>query len=270
MAHLIIPRRYLVVNRGRRPSRDLMGVRFGKLVATEYLGVINGDSKWKCACDCGRTHIVKASSLTKGDSKSCGCLRRNKPLELIGAKFGRLTVVELMPRRGRARVWKCVCECGNEIYVSSGFLRAGYVTSCGCKRLWHKTAPGVASQRKLFYSYQRDAQRRRGGSGLEFSLTFDQFKKITSSNCHYCGANPSQVVERLTRFNGHYVYNGIDRVDSTKGYIEDNCVPCCKACNWMKNKMTREAFLGHIGRIYRTSIAPNERSRSPQVDEVAA
>ena len=35
-----------------------------------------------------------------------------------------------------------------------------------------------------------------------------------------------------------------------KGYIIENCVPCCKRCNWMKSDMNKEEFISHIKDIY--------------------
>ena len=51
--------------------------RFGRLVVT----TLHGYSKyrqaiWECLCDCGRTAIVRGSDLRVGDTRSCGCLRR--------------------------------------------------------------------------------------------------------------------------------------------------------------------------------------------------
>ena len=43
---------------------------------------------------------------------------------------------------------------------------------------------------------------------------------------------------------------GIDRIDSTKGYSKDNCVSCCKMCNIMKNKFSKEDFLNKVESIY--------------------
>lgn len=45
-----------------------------------------------------------------------------------------------------------------------------------------------------------------------------------------------------------YVYGGIDRVDSSKGYTVDNCVSCCRECNVSKGTMSLEAFLRKLSR----------------------
>lgn len=51
---------------------------------------------------------------------------------LIGNKYGKLTVVSLFNSGGRAGChWVCVCDCGNETVVHSQSLRRGLTTSCG-------------------------------------------------------------------------------------------------------------------------------------------
>lgn len=50
---------------------DIRGQRFGRLIAKEYIG----GHKWRCVCDCGCISYVRASSLRRGSTKSCGCLR---------------------------------------------------------------------------------------------------------------------------------------------------------------------------------------------------
>lgn len=50
--------------------------------------------------------------------------------------------------------------------------------------------------------------------------------------------------------NGGYTYNGIDRVDNTKGYEETNVVPCCTVCNRAKMAHTQEEFFDRVRRIY--------------------
>lgn len=49
-----------------------IGQRFGRLVV---LGLAE-QGKWKCQCDCGNISIVFTGNLVKGNTRSCGCLRR--------------------------------------------------------------------------------------------------------------------------------------------------------------------------------------------------
>lgn len=54
---------------------DLTGIRFGRLTVVERRGSSKqGEPLWYCVCDCGNTNIVRAQSLKKGHTKSCGCL----------------------------------------------------------------------------------------------------------------------------------------------------------------------------------------------------
>lgn len=56
---------------------DLSGKRFGRLVAIKPQGKsTNGNLRWLCHCDCGNYTVVDGVQLRRGDSKSCGCLRR--------------------------------------------------------------------------------------------------------------------------------------------------------------------------------------------------
>ena len=52
--------------------------------------------------------------------------------------------------------------------------------------------------------------------------------------------------------------NGIDRIDSSKGYVFDNCVPCCKHCNIMKMTMTIDEFINKIKKILNVWVKREE------------
>lgn len=51
---------------------------------------------------------------------------------LIGQKFGRLTVIAEEPPKNRAARWRCICECGTETTVAESRLVSGNTKSCGC------------------------------------------------------------------------------------------------------------------------------------------
>lgn len=52
--------------------------------------------------------------------------------DLIGQKFGMLTVMDYLYSHNGNAVWKCRCDCGNETRASTGSLRFGAIVSCGC------------------------------------------------------------------------------------------------------------------------------------------
>jgi len=88
----------------------------------------------------------------------------------------------------------------------------------------------------LFHLYKYQAK----GRDLVFSLTQDQFKILTQGKCFYCGIAPIHVHKHRNRI---YLYNGVDRLDNTMGYVIENCVSCCPTHNRMKFQMSPEQFI---------------------------
>lgn len=122
---------------------DLTGKRFGRLVVERKIPrKIRGRVFWECKCDCGNVKTVESGNLKNGHTKSCGCLSKemietvglNNLIDLVGNKYGRLTVVKDSGKRKSSKnvIWECKCDCGNKTYVESGNLKNGNVRSCGC------------------------------------------------------------------------------------------------------------------------------------------
>lgn len=113
----------------------LTGKRIGKLIVIEELDERkNGCIMWKCRCDCGNEIVVETRKLTSGRVTSCGCQKKKLSRNIAGEKFGKLTALE--PTANRTRngyvIWKCRCDCGNELEVSRNILVQGMKHSCGC------------------------------------------------------------------------------------------------------------------------------------------
>ena len=56
---------------------------------------------------------------------------------LIGQKFERLTVLEIIKVKNSHTKARCVCDCGNEITTQVQYLLTGHTKSCGCYREEH-------------------------------------------------------------------------------------------------------------------------------------
>lgn len=67
---------------------------------------------------------------------------------------------------------------------------------------------------------------------LEFLITKNYFDEKIKEQCYLCGKFPSQTHK-----------NGLDRVDSSIGYIETNLQSCCGNCNYMKTNYPLNLFL---------------------------
>ena len=171
----------------------------------------------------------------------------------VGNVHGRLKVLRRATKdelsrtqkRNSGAYWVCQCKCENLTVVSGGNLRARITKSCGClaeevkSQIRHTAKPeGVAAMNSLMRSYKQRAREH----NWDWKITRDEFAKLTSCKCYYCGGEPSQTHHKPNA-NGSYIYNGIDRIDSDRGYVVDNVVACCKWCNYAKHDKTVEEFL---------------------------
>lgn len=173
-----------------------------------------------------------------------------KFIDLTGQKFGKLTVIkrENNNKYGSA-TWMCKCDCGNETIVMGSNLKRKEIISCGCYPKGVVPFPnGEADAHKLFRDYKFKAKNK----DIPFELSLEEFLKLTSGNCFYCGAKPSQIKKSgRTKNSDSYIYNGIDRINSNEGYTKENTVTCCWKCNRAKSTMMQKDFFEWVNNIYK-------------------
>lgn len=169
----------------------------------------------------------------------------------IGQKFNKLTATGYshVGKNGQ-RYLEFRCKCGNKVVRSACRVRSGKVRSCGCLRReitikQFGLFPGQAAIRAVMNDYRQSSKRR----NLVFKLTEKFFRHTTQKDCFYCGQKPS-TVRKLKSDTGEFVHNGLDRVDSSKGYVENNVVPCCPVCNRAKGDMKQKDFYEWIQRAH--------------------
>lgn len=175
-----------------------------------------------------------------------------KIIDLTGMRFGKLTVVgdDEHRRTDRGQIlWKCKCDCGNYTYGITYKLKNGFKTSCGCNaKNYFKPKQKTDIERKhtaisrIIGRYKSKAKTR----NIEWNINEKLFISTIEKACYYCGIESSMQLN----INGFiYRYNGIDRIDSSKDYISDNIVPCCKNCNMAKSDLRQSEFYDWVKRI---------------------
>lgn len=180
--------------------------------------------------------------------------------DLTGMTFDRLTAIEPIPgsadQPSRLQ-WVCRCSCGTITYVRASHLkRSNGTKSCGClsreiaskhrKLLNHtkrKHSLTDTTWRSLWTSHVSGAKAR----NLEW-LGFDDYVQWLTEQpaCWYCGVAPS---ERVARYGEPVLAHGIDRIDSSMGYVPGNIRTACMHCNRAKMDASTEDFLAMCRRV---------------------
>ena len=142
-------------------------------------------------------------------------------VDFINQRFGRLVVIEKTDKRsGTNVIWKCKCDCGNEVFVSSSNLRSGHTQSCGCLQKERvskaKTTHGMRFTSEYYswnnmkarcynpnYKHYKDY----GGRGITIC---DRWRDSFENFLEDMGSKPS---------NKH----SIDRIDVNGNYDPENC-----------------------------------------------
>lgn len=143
-----------------------------------------------------------------------------KHLDLVGQKFGRLTVTGFYgtTEDRMSRLWSCSCSCGGTLVVSSKLLRNGTTKSCGCLMkdvLVARNKTHGMSKTPMYtlwcammsrcYNKNNKAYYRYGGIGITVCDRWHEYHLFLQD----MGEKPEGL--------------SLDRVDNSLGYSAANC-----------------------------------------------
>ena len=183
-----------------------------------------------------------------------------------GNRYNRLTAIRFVGmNRYHKSVWEFRCDCGGITEASLTEVKYGHIKSCGCLVSEHleeihgqnRLPEGESSFNGLYQHSKRGAIAR----GHAWNIDKECFRKLAESDCFYCGAPPTRQFRSNVSSNGTYGYNGIDRVDSARGYETDNVVPCCWICNRAKYTMSVDEFLAWVKQVFEHSIGSRDAKK---------
>lgn len=212
---------------------NLTGKQFGRWTVISKAEKRGRYYYWHCKCFCGNEKDVRERSLLEGTSMSCGCIQKEvaakmcsetKKKDLIGERFGRLLVVENLgyKRERHGTIWRCLCDCGNEVNVVGHALKKGATVSCGCyaRESQSKRAKTHGESKTRLYSIYRGMISR---CYCENSGEF--YKNYGGRGITVCDAWKSSY-ENFRDWalnNGYSDELTIDRIDVNGNYCPENC-----------------------------------------------
>ena len=124
-------------------------------------------------------------------------------IDLTGKKFGRLTAVEKLYKKGNEWYWKCQCDCGNICEVRGVSLREGKTKSCGCLKQESDKKPKGNAKNEIDNKYGHLTVIARAGSTP---------RGIAQWECKCDCGNPNHIIvtgDNLRR--GHTLSCGCDK-----------------------------------------------------------
>jgi hypothetical protein len=138
-----------------------------------------------------------------------------KFIDRVGMRYGRLRVLaEAGIGAHKKRLWKCLCDCGNELVVTAGSLATGNTRSCGCYHQeviikhggWQK--PSYNTWRAMIRRCTKPEDKdfaRYGARGITVCPEWMDYSRFV--------ADMGEPKEGQT----------LDRIDGNKGYFRENC-----------------------------------------------
>lgn len=178
--------------------------------------------------------------------------------DLTGQVFNYLTVVKRGPDRifGKNKkpciMWECLCRCGKTCYVIKSKLKNGHCTSCGCKRqenLHHELRgsnhmswcgyegiTGTLWSRILTGAIKRN---------IELNITKEYIWNLLVEQNFKCKLSGLEITLSTYYKDIKKCKNtaSLDRIDSSKGYIEGNVQWVHKRINYMKHTLPDNEFI---------------------------
>jgi hypothetical protein len=176
----------------------------------------------------------------------------------INKKFNNLTILEFVDapsntknKAAKYQNWvKCKCDCGNIKITNLLSIQSNNTKSCGCRRHRSgKNSPYFEGYEEIsgkFFSHiKRTAA---GGTNKHkrlcknFELTIEFLWQLFIKQNRKCALSGLDI-----KFHSNHLFQdgnaSLDRINSTKGYTEDNVQWVHKTINMMKNKLSESEFI---------------------------
>lgn len=169
----------------------------------------------------------------------------NKFSQYIGTTIGKLKILGIADYHQFNKTWfDCECECGIKRRVSASKLVRGCVKSCQkCKNRGSVNAKwkGHYEISGTYFKNLKMGALTRSGSKAIFEISPDYIWQLFLKQDRKCALSGLSIAFATDSYSRGTA--SLDRIDSTKGYIEGNVQWVHKEVNRMKTDFTQDRFL---------------------------
>lgn len=152
-------------------------------------------------------------------------------INLVGKKYGRLTVKSFSHMEGKRSYWKCECECGNHKTTAGGNLKSGGTRSCGCIKKGMVSNSGFVdltgekfNRLTVISFYGRIKKHKYWNCECECgTLTRVEGGGLKSGNTKSCGCLNKEVTLARCTIHGQYLGGKVTREIRCWQHIKDRC-----------------------------------------------
>ncbi len=174
-------------------------------------------------------------------------------IDIMGMRFGRLRVIGCVGKdKNHKYIWQCECDCGNETQVRANDLRQEKIKSCGCLHRETSSKNGRAGlgrqgNRKKFVGemsgvYYSQLRHNAITRKHDFFVSKEYLWNLFLQQEKKCAISGMDLIINKTA--------SVDRIDSSKGYIEGNVQWLHKHINRMKLDHDQDYFLSLCSLIH--------------------
>ena len=230
-------------------DENFIGQKFEKGTVKSFYGYNNrkvrSEQIYEVLCECGNIYYATKSQLTHCLKKDCGKHQKENRINNMGAnydifhKFGMLSLLD-DPKSNYYT--KCICDCGEQVYLLSKDIECGKKENCGCSKKFrgkdNKLYKGYEDISSTFWTRVKHNATNRNIDftiSIEYiwNLFIEQDKKCVLSGLPLC----------ICRSKGNHSTASLDRIDSNVGYIPGNVQWVHKSVNKIKSDFVEERFI---------------------------
>lgn len=170
--------------------------------------------------------------------------KKKRFTQINGNTYGYLTIESFhgTDAWGKSE-WNCVCICGNKVVVGITRLNLGITKSCGCYRKSRNKSRLWKGNGELSGDYYSCLRRGAESRGLDFNVSLEYLWNLFLEQKGLCALTNEPISLYSHKRNKIRKSASLDRIDSSKGYIEGNVQWVHKHVNIAKHTYSNKEFI---------------------------